>query len=137
MTHVFKKFELWQEHGYIPDGRTAFFVEVEHFILSNNDNVWMVGVYVFKNHPWFDKINKDTKCEFFDIDRSPDRYEERYNEKGECVCKKIDCDYNHLYDNRYRECSTKEDARPVFFDAERLFELFGNAEGLNGERSTI
>jgi len=53
-------------------------------------------------------------CSFFETHTSKD---------GTICSHQIGCDYDHLGDDRYRYYRNKEDAAPIFRDAERLVDL--------------
>ena len=97
-----------------------------HEELGLGPNRWCVYVYVYPEHPLFESIDLDggmwqnaladpplhAGCTFFKV----------HQQFKEVVSVQIGCDYSHYGDEHYSHMVTKEEATPVFQDAEELFD---------------
>ncbi len=83
---------------------------------------WCVYVYVFPTHPLYDSFDVEEGLSG-DFDEMPLHggctYFKMFGET-----KKIGCDYNHAWDERYTHMETMEDASSIFRDADQLFNYF-------------
>lgn len=129
----FKKTESW-----ILKSKT-FNIEVKHWsidmAIDRNalSHKWNVYIYIFPNHPFFDKMNETLNgnypflqefhygCTYCYWERDSD---------GKITVKKYGSDYAHLHDEHFEDCDSDNHpyAREIFFDAERLYDSFKESE---------
>lgn len=140
----FRKTESW-----ILQSKT-FNVEVKHWyttgrvddkLVYHSDKLshrWNVYVYVFPNHPFFEKLVENQNnnhpfleelhygCTYCDWSRAED---------GSVKVKKYGSDYMHLHDEHFEDCDSEKHpaAREIFFDAERLFDSYKESESVTTE----
>lgn len=85
---------------------------------------WCVYAFIYPKHPHFAEINGDDWHQE-SVCRMPLHcgvsYLMRHWDGEHNTSVQIGCDYNHIDDNRYTHMETKDDAAPVFRDAEKLF----------------
>lgn len=87
---------------------------------------WCLYVYIYPQHPLFDRIqseriSEDSVCAMpFHIGCTFNSW--YFKGDGKIASKKIGCDYNHLYDDRFLRYQTESDAYEVFNDANYLYE---------------
>ena len=115
---------MFYEHKELWSRRSGTFcVEVsrhENRYQSSGPNVWCVYIYLYAKHPRFVHVASGGELGF-DLHGGETYRRIHRNEKGNPSCVQIGCDYNHLYDERFTDFDTKEDALEVFFDADKLF----------------
>ncbi len=91
---------------------------------DNGPNGWCIYAYLYPAHPHFAKFEgRDIwqaatecmplhgGCTYLDYPMSD----------GKVTSVKVGCDYNHLHDEHYTHCATKDEAWDIFDDAEDLF----------------
>lgn len=87
---------------------------------------WNVYAYIYPKHPHFASFVRgegmwQEAASMLGFHGGPSFLEfPQYDDKVTCV--KVGCDYNHLHDDHYTRCETKDEAWSVFSDAEQLFE---------------
>lgn len=116
----------------------TFAVEVSRHSTTRLDgeqeHIWCVYAYVWKDHPAFLLFNKDESPfnqPSFDVHSYPSYYRPHINKDGDVTAHQIGWDYNHDGDSHYLECATKDRAGSVFWDAQKLIkqlEDWGNED---------
>ena len=88
---------------------------------------WCVYAYIYPGHPLF--ADFDTKGEMFQdacsglpLHWGPSFFRPHFGADGEEVSAfQVGSDYNHLHDEAFTMCATRDDAKLVFDDAELLY----------------
>jgi len=126
-------------------GKKSFTVEVKHWYTKGGFNElgeynkeirthnWNVYIYVFPEHPFFDSLSYDPGDNYPTLEAlhyGATFREWTYDEENKLNCKKYGSDYCHMNDERFERCDSENHpaAREIFFDAERLFDTFREAE---------
>lgn len=134
----YRKIENWRRES------KTFLIEIAHWYTKGRINAynidknalshkWNVYVYISPEHPFFDKMKESIS------DNYPFLEELHYgctycywyrDENGSVTMKKYGSDYIHLNDDHFEDCDSEDHpyAREIFFDAERLFDSFKEAE---------
>lgn len=90
------------------------------------EHKWCLYAFIFPKHPHFTKIEGTNiwqdGAEFYDWHCGCSYLEYHRDNDSNVVSVQVGCDYAHLYDDRFLDMATKEDARSVFGDADELFE---------------
>ncbi|MFA7115458.1 MAG: hypothetical protein WC214_08380 [Candidatus Omnitrophota bacterium] len=109
---------------------TLFAVDVVHWQEAHSTaHRWNVYVYIYPDHPMFDKIEKEhTRLVSLPLHGGASYHEWFYDSTGAVIYKKIGSDYQHAYDSRFAGYSTEDEAWEVFRDAEELIQ-FMESEG--------
>jgi len=125
----FKHKDVWTTHG------KGFCVEVvrwerelsiseESWSISDT-NIWNIYAYIYPSHTLFNKLKRVKRagdCYKFGIPFTRDISYFNKNQRENKICSiQIGNDYNHLGDEYFTRCSTKDEASSIFFDAEELF----------------
>ncbi len=122
--------EQWRAR-YLKRISDSITIEVLHFILRTNEwqlqtNRWCVYAYIREDHPMYKKIDPKSyyqSCFYLLPLHGGCTYisHETIQQHGvETRVYKIGADYSHLYDERFYDMSTPEEAAEVFADAEAL-----------------
>lgn len=91
---------------------------------GNGPNGWCIYAYIYPEHPHFRMFEgsaiwqQATECMPLHMGCSYLDYPMR---DGKVTSVQVGCDYNHLHDEHYTHCATKDEAWSVFDDAEDLF----------------
>ena len=111
---------------------TLFAVDVVHWQETHSTaHHWNVYVYIYPDHPMFDKIEEERiRLVSLPLHGGVSYHEWFYNSTGAAICKKIGSDYQHAHDSRFTGYSTEDEAWEVFKDAEVLIQ-FMESEGQN------
>jgi hypothetical protein len=90
-----------------------------------DDNLWCIYLYIYPDHPTFDKFNKDGTMwdqPHFDCHSYVSYFQPHVRHKtGDIASYQLGWDYNHDGDSYYTSIEDVEDAGSVFYDAEHLF----------------
>lgn len=110
-------------------------IDGEYKATGRIENKWCLYAYFYPKHPHFSKfvIGDDMRqdaANFFDWHCGCSYLQRHCDANGTTFSIQVGCDYNHLYDDRFLQMVTKEDAYEVFADAEALFETMS---GLGAE----
>ena len=95
------------------------------------ENHWNVYAYIYPKHPLFNKIVSDSLFNYgvdLPLHWGSSYHSWIYNANGEVLYKKIGSDYQHLHDEHFGKCKTKEDAWEIFEDSAELIEMLKNKE---------
>ena len=103
-------------------------------------NRWAVYAYIYPAHPHFKSF--DTKggmfqdaCNGMPIHSYCSYFKVHLDDSGNIGSFQVGADYNHLHDDAYTWMSTKEAAKSVFNDAEKLHDwLVANAEATEASK---
>jgi hypothetical protein len=91
-----------------------------------DENKWCLYAFIYPHHPLFEKFDGrdfwQEACGFFEWHGGCSYLEYLRDSEGKIVSVQVGCDYNHYQDDHYLEMATKDEARSVFMDADRLVE---------------
>jgi len=115
----------WTMHG------NTFLVKVSRhhqgFATSiDGGHRWAVYAYIYPKHPRFAMFNGGsfTQPAINDLPlHCGCSFLQSHIAKGDVSSIQVGADYNHLYDEEFSQCATKDDAQTVFDDAETLFKF--------------
>lgn len=119
------------------DNGGLFVVDVVHWVDKRSlkmspkplEHHWNVYVYIYPDHPMFDKIEEEhTGSVSLPLHWGASYNRWTYDSSGSVICKKIGSDYQHIYDERFVGYSTEDEAWEVFKDAEELIQFMENRE---------
>jgi hypothetical protein len=108
-----------------------FLVKISrHMNQGGDENHWCLYAYIYPKHPHFANFYGPNMWQdasgFFDW-HGGCTFLEYHKMDAEVVgAVQVGCDYNHLYDDRYLDMATPDQARSVFSDADDLFETLTN-----------
>ena len=92
---------------------TFFVVDVVHwhetpFITAHR---WNVYVYIYPDHPLFERIESEDFCDgLLPLHGGVSYHKWLYDSMGAVIYKKIGSDYHHAYDSRFAGYSTEDEA---------------------------
>ena len=140
-SYDFKKTESWFLKS------DSFTIEVKHWYTKGRiltdpvlaldrsalSHKWNVYVYVFPEHPFFDKLieNQNNNYPYLEELHYGCTYcNWVYDVSGKVKVKQYGSDYAHLHDEHFEDCDNENHpaAREIFFDAKRLYDSFKEAE---------
>lgn len=110
-----------------------FAVELKHWSYEDSyksngvNNVWNLYCYIYKDHPLFNLIDKDSDYDQDICRKIPMHYGcsffQRHIVEGEVRSYQIGCDYNHYGDQFYQDLSADDGDDYMIFHAENLYNL--------------
>lgn len=124
MENNWDKIEEWRLRG------DDFLISVKHwksesYIEDKIINHWNVYAYIYPEHPYFNVI-KESSIHYFPYDeidvlhKGCTFFQKHFSEKFELTSIQFGSDYGHLYDERFEDYETEDDAKEVFNDAKNL-----------------
>jgi hypothetical protein len=113
-----QKKDEWKKHG------KDFCVVVSRHDGYDTNN-WCVYAYIYPKHDYFVEFDKtqpmyQEAASAMPLHGGP-TYLKFHEADGKVTSVQVGADYQHIYDDRFSLCQTKEDAYEVFQDAEKLF----------------
>lgn len=115
------------------DGKDFIVVVSRHYsepsLFNHGEGVnrWAVYAYIYPAHPHFEKFRGNdlfqiaTSC--LPLHAGPSTLKYHNKADGTMTSVQVGADYHHLYDDHYTHYATRDEARSVFIDAERLFDV--------------
>lgn len=128
--------ERWRAQGRCRNLRFTFSVEIAHWTLgparerwedSRGHHHWNVYARLYPEHALFTAacvIAPDEQRDFtidMPLHAGCNYWKRERAEDGSIVFVEFGCDYGHCGDDMFTWCATREEARQVQHDAERLF----------------
>lgn len=95
-------------------------------------NVWNVYVYLYEGHRLFDRASRcnDTSDAYplIEMHGGITYFRKHFDGNQKITSIQIGCDYAHAWDESYEEMTTKDEAGPIFHDAQQIIEFLEGAE---------
>ena len=120
----FKHKDEWSIRG------TDFLVQVTRHAVAQGDmgegvHRWAVYAYIYPKHPHFSNFSGgdmfQDAANMMPLHGGPSFLRLHIGDESSVCSVQVGADYHHLYDDRFTEYATKDDASSVFYDAENLF----------------